>query len=68
MDLQKYNKEYYSKNKDKMKEQSQEANKRRKLKIFIEKLNNKGFKRVPYSKIEKYNIKYDNNKYYIELP
>jgi hypothetical protein len=61
-----YNKEYYEKNKDKMKEQIINSTHKRRVKYLIERLNNGGYKRFPYQKIEKYHIKYDGNRYYID--
>ena len=55
-----YMKDYYNKNKNKMLKQSYERLKYRRLlsarDVIVEKLNNSEYKRLPFSKIEKYNI------------
>ncbi len=61
-----YNKEYYNANKEKMHKQMKEASKRQQIRNIIKKLNNDEYKRTPYQKIEKYNIKQnEKGEYYI---
>lgn len=57
-----YFKKYYQDHKDKMDQQlkaSRSAGTRRKV---INKLNNNEYERIPYSKLLKYNIIFDENK------
>jgi hypothetical protein len=58
-----YLRTYYEKNKDSVKEKNAITYSNG----VLEKLNNGEYTRMPYSKIKKYNIKYDaeNKKYYI---
>ena len=60
-------KKYYAANKDKMKGQILASQRKARIRKLVEKLNEDGYKRTPYSKIIKYGIIYDEdkNKYFI---
>ncbi len=57
-----YQKQYYEKHKETMIPQVKEAQKRRRVRNIIKKLNNNEYKRIPYNVIAKHNIKFDENK------
>lgn len=63
-----YHKAYYEKNKSRMIKQMKVTQRNARIKGIIEKLNKNEYKRTPRSKIEQYNIKYDENtkKYHID--
>lgn len=67
MDKKEYLKEYYIKNKDKLKKQSYAKLKEHTELIIrdkiVENLNNGLYKRIPLSKIKKYDIKKVDDKY-----
>jgi hypothetical protein len=54
-----YAKNYYEEHKDKMKEQNKALLPDRMRRKIINALNNEGYKRLPFEKIKKYNIIYD---------
>jgi len=58
-------KKYYEDHKDVMKTQIKDAIKRRIPILLLKKLNNNEYKRIPYSKLTKHNIKFNDelNKY-----
>jgi hypothetical protein len=61
-----YNKNYYEKNKEKMKKQIAITSAKMRVRNMLSKLNNKEYIRIPCEKIEKYGIKKtDDGKYYI---
>ena len=55
-DKKKYNKEYYDIHKDKMKKQMTDLLPARNRRKIVEGLNAGSYARIPYNKIEKYNI------------
>jgi len=57
-----YMKNYYMKNKDKMKQQITIANKNKKMDEILMKLNNGFYKRIPKKSLEKWNVIYDEQK------
>lgn len=54
-----YQKKYYEEHKDKMNKQSGESQKTLRVDKMVINLNSGKYKRIPYSKIKKYGIKYD---------
>lgn len=66
--IREYNRNYVNNNKEKIREQIKMHQQKNAVNILLEKLNdpNHEYKRLPKSRIEKYNIKYDGNKYYLE--
>lgn len=59
-------KKYYLDNKERMTKQILDAQNSRRIKKLLEQLNKKEYKRFPYAKIDKYNIKInENGLYYI---
>ncbi len=61
-----YQKNYFEKNKDKIKKQMKESQKKYKIREIIRKLNNNEYSRIPYLKIDKYNIKQkEDGTYYL---
>jgi hypothetical protein len=61
MDRSEYNKKYYNDHKNLIISQIKAAQNKSRLRNFIEKLNSGGFKRFPYLRVEKLNIKFDPN-------
>ena len=59
-----YNKKYYEEHKTKMLDQIKKSKEKLRIKKIIKKLNEKTYKRIPYNKIKKYDIKIDSNGIY----
>jgi len=51
-----YSKKYYQEHKEEMHKQMKKAQKKWRLREFIKKLNSNTYVKIPYAKIEKYNI------------
>lgn len=62
-----YSKKYYEEHKEKIKKQVKEAKTREITRKIIKGLNENEYKRIPYSAIEKHNIKFneETKKYYV---
>ena len=63
-----YNRKYFEENKEKIMEQLKKSQEKSRIRKLVKQLNNNEYKRIPYSKIDKYNIKFNDEtqKYYIE--
>jgi hypothetical protein len=57
-----YHRQYYEKNKEKMKMQIKEKQPNNLRRKIIKKLNDNEYSRLPYTKLDKYNIKFDEDK------
>ena len=60
-------KKYYEEHKEELHKKMRVVQRKHGIRKLLEKLNNKMFERFPYSRIEKYGIKFDKDKdlYYI---
>jgi hypothetical protein len=58
-DKKEYFKQYYINHKEKMDIQLKKSRSINMKRVLLDKLNNDGYKRIPYSKITKYEIQYD---------
>jgi len=59
--LQQYNKEYYAKNKEKLKQQNKLAYQDRQKDKIKQKYNNHEYQRIPHAKIKKYRMNMSMN-------